>query len=319
MRLASVSVDLDEIANYFAIHGLADASFYGLPREPPQASDPDPNRSLTLVYDVAIDRLMAWAKTESLPITFFAIGKDLERKASATKLAQASDAGHEIANHSYGHRYDLTRLSRVEMENELSLASDLIYRATSVRPVGFRAPGYTVNEELLNVVRDLGFAYDSSVFPCPIYFALKSAKIAFISAAGRSSQSIVDDPRVLLAPTRPYRMGSAYHRRGEGLLELPIQVTRGARLPFIGTFVTMAGSLGARTLARMCVGEPLVNFELHGIDVLDSDDGLQKLAPHQPDVRIPWQRKVATLSAAVAALKQAGYTFQTLRAAAAKF
>jgi hypothetical protein len=69
----------------------------------------------------------------------------------------------------------------------------------------------------------------------------------------------------------------------------------------------------------MCVGEPLVNLELHGIDVLDERDGLEALAPHQPDVRVVRERKLAALRTVIEVLKAEGYTFTTLRAAAAQF
>jgi hypothetical protein len=124
---------------------------------------------------------------------------------------------------------------------------------------------------------------------------------------------------VLAAPTRPYRVGRPYWRRGDGVLELPVQVTRGARLPFIGTTVTLAGPDRARWLARMCAGEPLVNLELHGIDVLDASDGLDALVPHQPDVRMPVAQKLAALGAVVETLKGAGHAFVTLREGAEYF
>jgi hypothetical protein len=98
--------------------------------------------------------------------------------------------------------------------------------------------------------------------------------------------------------------------------ELPIQVTRGPRLPFIGTTLTMAGPSRARLLARTCVGEPLVNLELHGIDVLDAKDGLGALVPHQPDVRVPKERKLDALHAVYDVFRKAGYAFVTLREAA---
>ena len=97
------------------------------------------------------------------------------------------------------------------------------------------------------------------------------------------------------------------------MLELPVQVTRGARLPFFGTSVTLGGPRFATVLSRMCVGEPLVNLELHGIDVLDASDGLEALRPHQTDVRVPASRKLASLRAALGALRASGYEFVTLR------
>jgi hypothetical protein len=300
VRLCAVSVDLDEIPNYFGIHGLPEPV--------------GPERSL--VYDTAVDRLWDFAVGMSIPLTLFAIGSDLERPEAAGKLRAMSERGVEIANHSLDHRYDLTRIGRAEIRRQIHEGARAIERATGTRPAGFRAPGYTITDDVFDVLAELEVRYDSSVFPCPAYWAAKTAAIALIGLRGRTSRSIVDTPAVLTAPARPYRVGRPFWRRGEGLLELPVQVTRGLRLPFIGTYVTLGGPRVARALARMCVGEPLVNLELHGIDVLDAADGLESLRPHQPDVRVPKERKLAALSAAVDVLRRAGYSFVTLQEAA---
>jgi hypothetical protein len=227
--------------------------------------------------------------------------------------------GYELGNHTLGHHYDLTRRDGAEMRSELDLAQTAIEKATGQRPVGFRAPGYTVTDELLGLVENAGFLYDSSVFPCPLYWAAKRAAITAIRLRGRRSHSVLDTPNVLRAPRRPYRIGHPYWKRGGGLLELPIQVTRGPRLPFIGTSVTMAGPRVARQLARMVVGEPLVNLELHGIDVLDASDGLEGLVKHQPDVKIPYKHKLESLAAVMQTLRDAGYSFVRLDEAARAF
>lgn len=317
MRLCAVSVDLDEIPNYFAIHGL---------------SVPD-GVAGTLVYDSAIERLADLARETSIPLTLFAIGSDLTRAESAAKLRAASATGFEVANHSLDHRYDLVRLGRAEIRRQIVEGARAIEAATGRAPVGFRAPGYTITDEVFSILGELGVVYDSSVFPCPFYWAPKTAAIGLIAARGRSSRSIVDTPLVLTAPTRPYRVGRPYWRRakerssdadpsageGEGIWELPVQVTRRLRLPFFGTSLTMAGAAGARWLARGCVGEPLVNLELHGIDVLDDTDGNGALAPlraHQVDARIPATKKISALRAAIETLRGAGYEFVTLQAAA---
>lgn len=299
MKLAALSVDLDEIVHYYAIHGLRPEGDTG-----------------TLVYDVAVPRLVDFASAHGLPITFFAVGNDLERPASARALKGAADRGHEMANHTRDHRYDLVRLSKAEMREQIEGGADDIERATGKRPKGFRAPGYTITDEIFEVLGDLGVSYDSSVFPCPAYWLAKASVVGLIRMRGRESKSIVDHPRVLGAPTVPYRVGRPYSERGGGLVELPIQVTPGLRLPVIGTSLTLAGPFGARRLARSCVGAPLVNLELHGIDVLDATDGLAALAPHQFDVRVSLARKLETLSSTVAELKAAGYTFVTLEEAA---
>jgi len=294
--LCAVTVDLDEIPNYHAIHGLAPATGSGK----------------NAVYDVALDRLDAFARAHDLPLTLFAIGADMARSENAARLRKAAESGHEIGNHSLDHLYDLTRRSRDEMVRQVQTAAIVLEGATGQRPLGFRAPGYTVNQTLLDVLVECSVGYDSSVFPSPGYYLLKATALASIRARGRRSHSVLDTPRVLTAPARPYRIGHPYWRRGSGLLELPIQVTRRTRLPFIGTTLTAAGPDAARWLTRGVIGEPLVNIELHGIDVLDAGDGLEALRPHQHDVRIPVQRKLTALSAVVEALRKAGYGFVRL-------
>lgn len=296
MRLCAISVDLDEIPNYFAIHGLPEPT--------------GPERSL--VYDVAVDRLASLAAELDVPLTLFAIGSDLGRAEASSRLKAARARGFEIANHTLDHRYDFVRLGRAEIRRQVEGGADAIERAVGERPVGFRAPGYTITDEVFDVLAELGVAYDSSVFPCPPYWAAKTAAIGLIAVRGRTSRSIVDTPSVLTAPTRPYRVGKPYWRRGTGLVELPVQVTRGLRLPFFGTSVTLGGPRMARGLARMCAGEPLVNLELHGIDVLDADDGLEALRPYQVDVRVARDRKLDALRAAVGELRARGYGFVTL-------
>jgi peptidoglycan/xylan/chitin deacetylase (PgdA/CDA1 family) len=298
MKLCAVSVDLDEVERYHLIHGL-----------PPGAGS-------HAVYDLGVPRLEDWARSESIPITWFAVGTDLARRENAQRLEALVRRGDEIGNHTQNHLYDLTRREPEEQAREIESATRAIEIATLVRPTGFRAPGYTVSDGLLSIVQRLGFAYDSSVFPSPPYYAAKAAKLALYRLRGRRSRSVLDTPAVLTAPTRPYRVGQPYFRRGSGLPELPIQVVPGSRLPFIGTSITLAGPEAARLLARLVVGEPLVNLELHGIDALGRGDNLEHLEKVQPDLKLFPQRKLEALSAVVGLLRQQGYSFVRLDEAA---
>jgi hypothetical protein len=89
------------------------------------------------------------------------------------------------------------------------------------------------------------------------------------------------------------------------------------RLPFIGTSIALSAPRMARWLGRRMLGRPLVNLELHGIDLLDADeDGLQWLRPHQPDLKRSGRAKLLSLSAAVGALRDGGCELVTLHEAA---
>ena len=306
-KLCAVSVDLDEIPCYTAIHGLDLA----LPQAAAQA-----------VYRKALPRLAALFDAHGLRATFFAIGRDLEAAHASEALRKLAARGHEIGNHTYDHRYDLTRLPREEMRAQVERGIEAIERAVGIRPRGFRAPGYTFSDTLSDVLQELAVDYDSSVFPCPAYYTPKLLAIGAYRLLQRPTRSIPDHPRVLTAPGEPYRMGDSYTRRGDRLLEFPIGVTRDetGRLPFIGTSLTLAGRAGAELLCRLTEGRELINLELHGIDASDAElDELTSLRAAQWDLRKSAQTKLDILSAALTHISRAGYSFVTLAEAAAEF
>jgi peptidoglycan-N-acetylglucosamine deacetylase len=287
--LLSISIDLDEIHHYYRIHGL------------------DAVDAVNAVYNLAVPRLSDWGRQHGVPLTWFVVGQDLELAINAESMTRLAACGDELGCHSYSHFYDLTRRPFAEMERDVQRGVTAIREKAGAKATGFRAPGYVVTDTLLGLLREQGFAYDSSVFPCPSYYALKAAAYAKLAARGRESEAIIDRPEVLRAPTVPYRVGQPFWFRGTGIWEIPVQVTRRARLPFIGTALTLAGTIGARLLAHGVAGEPFVNLELHGIDALDRHDGLEALAKHQPDLRVPWPKKLDAIDAAIGVLRGKGY------------
>jgi peptidoglycan/xylan/chitin deacetylase (PgdA/CDA1 family) len=301
VRLFSLSVDLDEVECYLQIHGMV-------------ATD-----HAHAVYDVALKRIRDFASRLSLPLTLFVIGRDLDREANRLALGELIADGHEIGNHSRDHFYDLTRRSAEEQTQQVEAASAKIRSALGVTPSGFRAPGYTVTDQLLSAVRASGLTYDSSVFPSPMYYAAKAAVLLKMKLSGRPSSSILDTWRVLGAPRGPYLVGQPYWARGEGLLELPIQAVGRLGVPFIGTTLTLLGPMAARALARTLVGAPFINLELHGLDFLDAGDVPQSLVATQPDLRVPLQRKLDTLEAVVETLRAKNYGMVRLDEAARVF
>jgi peptidoglycan/xylan/chitin deacetylase (PgdA/CDA1 family) len=306
MRLAALSIDLDEVPCYAAIHGL-----------PALAGE-----AAHAIYRKAVPRFEALLDALGIRATFFAIGEDLQDETARAAIERLHERGHEIGNHSLRHRYDLTRCTREQVREEIAGGMRAIERVIGHAPRGFRAPGYTVTDVVFDELEALGAAYDSSVFPCPGYYAAKAAALSAIALRRRRSHSILGDPRVLRAPANPYRVGRPYYRRGHGLLELPIGVTRDgrARLPYIGTTLILAGEGGAARLTRMIVDRPLVNLELHGIDLADAEqDGLSALLGHQPDLRRALDDKRRALESAIWVLRGAGYEFVTLEQAAARF
>lgn len=309
--VAAVSVDLDEVSCYAAIHGLASSDAPGV-QDALQASR-------HAIYQRALPRLVRLFEDEGLRATFFVIGRDVASEGNGARLRGLVEAGHELGNHTFHHLYDFSRGSPAEIEADIADAHAAITEATGFAPHGFRAPGYTLSDLVVEKLVKLGYRYDSSVFPCPAYYSAKALAMGAMRARGRVSRSVLDDPRVLLASADPYRVARPYRRRGQGLLELPIGVTRAAtgRLPYIGTSVVLGGATGARALSRAMAGRPLINLELHGMDLADAEaDGLEWLAPYQPDLRVPLAKKEAALRAAIREVRGLGYPWVRLDDAA---
>jgi peptidoglycan-N-acetylglucosamine deacetylase len=287
LRLCAVSVDLDEIGLYRALHGL-----------------PAVTAGAHAVYDVALARALELARAHRAPLTLFAVGRDLDRAESAERLAASASV---VENHSQNHRYDLARLPPEAIAREIGEASARIADVTGRRPAGFRAPGYALSDAVLAAVAAEGLAFDASLLPSPAYYAAKLAAMGLVALRGRTSAAVLGDPALLFAPRHP-------HRRG-GVVEIPMAVTRRARVPVIGTTLVLGGARLVRGLRR----DAVVSLELHGADFLDARDGLADLAAHQLDLRIAHEKKARALSAALAELASAGYRFVTLEEVASRW
>ncbi len=305
-RLAAISVDLDEIPCYTRIHGL----------EPPT------EQSSRAIYRNALPRYERLFERLGIRATFFVVGRDLDDEANRRSIRQLYEQGHEIANHSANHLYDLTRRDRDTIKKEIREGTRVIKEITGVNPSGFRAPGYTVTDTVFQELDAIGTRYDSSVFPCPAYYAAKALAITAIHLSGSRSHSITDTPFALTSPTEPYRVGVPYWRRGRGLLEMPIGLTPSisGRIPFIGTTLVLAGKHGSAVLARLMRTKRFINLELHGIELADADqDGLGFLKQRQIDLRRTWADKQEALLSAIQVLRKANYRFVTLAQAADEF
>jgi peptidoglycan-N-acetylglucosamine deacetylase len=285
-RLASLSIDLDALAHYHAIHAL-----------PPPPPGPDP------VHGLALERFGELCDRLGLRGTVFAVGDRLSDPAAASGVSALAGAGHEIGNHSFSHDYALTRRHDLAVADDVRRGGDAVERVTGRRPVGFRAPGYTLSAPLLRALAEQGYRYDSSTFPALPYWLAKAAVMGVLSLAGRPSGAILDRARVLTAPRRPYRpdRSEPYALGDLPLLELPV-TTGLAGFPLIGTFLsTMPGPL-ARALATGTGSLPLFNLELHGIDLLDASDTSAALAARQRDLHVPAAEKMARIAAFVGSL-----------------
>jgi peptidoglycan-N-acetylglucosamine deacetylase len=304
-RRIGVSVDLDAVACYYRIHALGAA-----PTE----------RARFAVLRRCLPRFAELFARHGVRATFFVVGADLEEDAEGRQLlAELARAGHELGNHTHTHPYDFVRLGGAGIAAEIDRAHAAIGACAGGPPIGFRAPGYEISAEVLEMLRARGYRYDSSVFPSPAYYAAKALVMAAMRLGGRPSGSFLGSPRALLAPRAPYRPApTAPYRRGgtDGgdLIELPIAVTPIARLHVIGTSLILAPAWLRRHLVSVALRAPFFNLELHGIDLADAeaDEIPPALVARQPDLRRPLAHKLAALDETLTAARAAGARFVTL-------
>ncbi len=97
--------------------------------------------------------------------TFFVTGWIAERYPGL--VCEIDQNGHEIGCHSYWHRrvYELTP---EEFRDDTRRTKDILEDIISKPVLGYRAPSYSITGKslwALDILKELGFTYDSSIFP----------------------------------------------------------------------------------------------------------------------------------------------------------
>ncbi|MEE9385809.1 MAG: polysaccharide deacetylase family protein [Nannocystaceae bacterium] len=268
----TVSVDLDDVACYHAIHGLP----------------PPTDAQRALVLQRCLPRFLELFAEHKVKATFFVVGRDLARElatagAGTGLLRRALAEGHELANHSFDHDYDMQSWSSADIYRDLAKCDKLL-RHIGAHPQGFRAPGYLHHERMLAQVAALGYRYDSSSLPSPTYYLAKRSMLAWMEHRGRKSSS----------PRGGWRsfFGSAWPRflPELGLWEFPIGVSGILRLPMVGTALLAAPKRLSAALRHRALVQPVLHLQLHGIDLADpglGGDGYDPtLLERQPELRV---------------------------------
>ncbi len=110
----------------------------------------------------AVLRLFADAGVSA---TFFTLGWVAERFPHLIRRAAA--AGHEIASHGWDHAR-VHRMASEEFRSDIRRAAQAIEKAGGIRPIGYRAPSFSIDARTPwahRILAEEGYAYSSSVAP----------------------------------------------------------------------------------------------------------------------------------------------------------
>jgi polysaccharide deacetylase family protein (PEP-CTERM system associated) len=112
-----------------------------------------------------VDRILAVLDDFRVKGTFFVQGRVAETFPEL--LQQLVSEGHEVQSHGYSHR-PLYAMNRRELRDELERAHHTVEDAAGTPVTAFRAQDFSIRSEnlwALDVLSDVGFTVDSSIFP----------------------------------------------------------------------------------------------------------------------------------------------------------
>ena len=140
------------------------------------------------------DKLLGILDSSNCSATFFVLGWVAEKYPQI--IRRIADSGHEIACHSLRHRlvYEMTP---AEFREDSRLAKTLLEDVSAKTVCGYRAPSFSITKKswwAFEVLSELGFTYDSSIFPVkhPNYGMIEASRFPF--AVHTSSGFLVEFP-----------------------------------------------------------------------------------------------------------------------------
>ncbi|NDQ57418.1 MAG: polysaccharide deacetylase family protein [Acidipila sp.] len=194
--------------------------------------------------------------------TLFVIASSLDDPRKRALLQDAHLRGHELASHSFSHPL-LYRLTREEKRHQLADSREKMEAALGISVRGFRAPGYSIDQESVELLAQCGYTYDSSAVPNKII-------------AGRLNRPLED----FLWPAQPLA--------GSKFWELPLPDYRPSPVPFSPSYALLLGlplfRWGLERFSRS--GAPLVLL-FHFTDLAD---------PLPASELRGWKQRIFTLS-----------------------
>jgi polysaccharide deacetylase family protein (PEP-CTERM system associated) len=172
-----------DVEDYFQVAALAPA----IPRDSWSAREYRVEANTERVLSVLAER--------GVRGTFFVLGWIAERSPALVKRIAA--AGHEIASHGYSHELIYTQ-TQSEFRSETARSKNHLEELTGSPVVGYRAASFSITREslwALDVLIDLGFKYDSSIFPIRHdRYGIPGASAELGTIAAPSGRTLIEFP-----------------------------------------------------------------------------------------------------------------------------
>lgn len=263
--LASLSLDLDNLWSYMKTH--ADPGWETFPS----------------YLDIVVPRVLNFLKERNLVITFFIVGQDAVLEKNRAALKSLADAGHEIGHHSFNHEPWLHLYTEEQIEAEITHAEEAIENVTGQKPIGFRGPGFSVSQAVIDVLLRRGYQYDASTLPTYIgplarFYYFMTARLNKEEKSKRDNLfgSLKDG----FQPVKPYLWPQKSAGSNRQMVEIPVTTMPVFKIPFHVSYIIYIGSFSsalallyfkfALGMCRLTGTHP--SLLLHPLDFLGRDD-----------------------------------------------
>ncbi|MFC1576679.1 polysaccharide deacetylase family protein, partial [Candidatus Omnitrophota bacterium] len=212
-----------------------------------------------IMYESAMPRFLDLFDAHGIKATLFVVGRDLLVPTRLKLLKKARERGHEIANHSMNHAEGFSFLPLDKKIKEIAEAERAIQDNLGVTPKGFRTPSNDVDVDVLKILEDRGYTYDSSLLPTYYAPLIKSLKFSALKIPRKDHY--LGNPSHGRAPLHPYHPSEkAVWKKGSmKIMEIPITTMPFLRLPFHVSFALAAYSFGLKS-ALFNAGYALLNM-----------------------------------------------------------
>ncbi len=229
-----------------------------------------PKLSIDPVYSQSLQSFLDLFAKYNLKATFFIIGKDARNPQQIESIKAIAEQGHEIANHSMNHLPDFANLSSKVQRQEIIQAHDLLKAIIQKDPVGFRAPMFSINEQVISLLENFGYKYDASIIPSAIFPWLMNTAHSLLKLKPVNMRS--GDIRFAKAPKVVYNPDKldVCQKGNMHLKQVPVGISNLFGFPMHSTYAFTMGKFLFDSGFDFCLkNNTTLHYLFHGIDLLD--------------------------------------------------
>jgi len=144
MKTCLITIDVEE---WFQVHNFNNV----ISREDWDIRESSVVKNTSVILDIL--------RKHNVQATFFVLGWVAEKFPDLIRKIIAG--GHEVASHGYNH-YLVHAQNYDAVRDDIIKSKQILEDAAGTKVIGYRAPSFSVDDKLIDILKDLSFLYDSS-------------------------------------------------------------------------------------------------------------------------------------------------------------